>query len=355
MMNRTLVALRALRRGASDSLSSAPRINLAPPEVTFQVEVNYVDVDVVVTDEQGNFVSGLAREDFEVFEDGKPQKVDTFAYVEIPVEPDNAVRPWRSKPSSIDTQSNRRPFAGRLYVIVLDDQDVGLDANVAGEEIGQRVRRQVHGRQRRRRGHPYERPNRRGAGVHEQQAAAPRRDRQVHGPPHAVAHDRAARRLLQDLMLVDEENQGTDDATARRRPIPAATAGWSRPISSAASARSACSTRSRSPRSSSPPCAGRRKAVLFFSEGIDYPIHDSFGGAERHRRHPRHAGRDHDGGARQRELLHDRPARPGRHDQRVHGDGGRRRARDGRRRRQCARHGHESPASPAERSTPRPS
>ena len=51
------------------------------PGVTFQVEVNYVDVDVVVTDEQGNFVTGLTREDFEVFEDGKPQKVDTFSLV----------------------------------------------------------------------------------------------------------------------------------------------------------------------------------------------------------------------------------------------------------------------------------
>ena len=52
---------------------------------------------------------------------------------------------------------------------------------------------------------------------------------------------------------------------------------------------------------------------------------------ERHRRHPRHAGRHHDGRARQRELLHDRSARARRHDQRVHGDGGRRRARAGRR------------------------
>src|ERR671918_1849922 len=94
-----------------------------PPTVTFQVEVNYVDVDVVVTDENGNFVSGLKREDFEVFEDGKPQKVDTFAYVEIPVQPDNAFVLGDRKLSG-DTQSNRVPFAGRLYVIVLDDLDV---------------------------------------------------------------------------------------------------------------------------------------------------------------------------------------------------------------------------------------
>ncbi len=95
----------------------------APPSVTFQVEVNYVDVDVVVTDEKGNFVSGLAREDFEVLEDGKPQKVDTFAYVEIPVDRDSTFTLADRKISS-DSQTNRVPFSGRLYVIVLDDQDV---------------------------------------------------------------------------------------------------------------------------------------------------------------------------------------------------------------------------------------
>ena len=56
------------------------------PEVTFQVEVNYVDVDVVVTDEQGNFVTGLTRDDFEVFENGRLQKIDQFSQVGIPVE-----------------------------------------------------------------------------------------------------------------------------------------------------------------------------------------------------------------------------------------------------------------------------
>ena len=55
--------------------------------MTFQVEVNYVDVDAIVTDEKGNFVTGLTRDDFEVFEDGKPQKVEMFSYVELPVEP----------------------------------------------------------------------------------------------------------------------------------------------------------------------------------------------------------------------------------------------------------------------------
>ena len=82
------------------------------PGVTFQVEVNYVDVDVVVTDELGQFVTGLTRDDFEVFEDGKPQKIDTFSLVEIPLEkPQQVVVAGR--PIAPDAQTNRRPFDGR--------------------------------------------------------------------------------------------------------------------------------------------------------------------------------------------------------------------------------------------------
>jgi VWFA-related protein len=93
------------------------------PGVTFQVEVNYVDVDVVVTDEQGQFVTGLTRDDFAVSEDGKPQKIDTFSLVDIPVEkPADFV--YQGRPVAADTQTNRKPFDGRVYVIVLDDLDV---------------------------------------------------------------------------------------------------------------------------------------------------------------------------------------------------------------------------------------
>lgn len=94
-----------------------------PPAVTFQTEVTYVDVDAVVTDQQGNFVNNLTKDDFQIFEDGKPQKVETFSLVNIPLE-----RPDRfqllDRPIRPDVRSNRRPFDGRLYVIVLDDYDV---------------------------------------------------------------------------------------------------------------------------------------------------------------------------------------------------------------------------------------
>ena len=195
MMNRTLIALAAAAAARFRSPALTAQAPPAPPDVTFQVEVNYVDVDVVVTDEKGNFVSGLTRDDFEVFEDGKPQKVDTFAYVEIPVERERRIRARRPKglerfadePRAVRRASlrdrARRPGRER-------------DADGAGEEIGQGVRREVHGGERHRGGRPYERPNRCLAGIHQQQSAAECRHRQVHGSPHALAHDRAARRVL---------------------------------------------------------------------------------------------------------------------------------------------------------------
>jgi VWFA-related protein len=93
------------------------------PAVTFQAEITYVDLDVTVTDQQGNLVSNLARDDFEVFEDGKPQKVEMFSYVEIQTEkPDRFA--IANRPVSSDSRSNRRAFDGRVYLIVLDDLDI---------------------------------------------------------------------------------------------------------------------------------------------------------------------------------------------------------------------------------------
>jgi VWFA-related protein len=47
-----------------------------------RIEVSVTNVDVVVTDSAGRPVSGLSRGDFEIFEDGKPQKVTNFYAIE---------------------------------------------------------------------------------------------------------------------------------------------------------------------------------------------------------------------------------------------------------------------------------
>jgi VWFA-related protein len=89
------------------------------PPVTFRVEVNYVEVDVVVTDRAGNVVRGLTADDFEVLEDGKPQKIDLFTMVDIPIERAERVLLDRP-PIEPDVRFNDR-FEGRMFVIVLDD------------------------------------------------------------------------------------------------------------------------------------------------------------------------------------------------------------------------------------------
>lgn len=93
------------------------------PGPTFKAQVEYVEVDAVVTDQQGQFVRNLKKEDFQVFEDGKPQSISNFTVVDIPVE--RYERPlFSARPIEPDTRSNERPFDGRVYVLILDDLHV---------------------------------------------------------------------------------------------------------------------------------------------------------------------------------------------------------------------------------------
>lgn len=99
----------------------------APPEspLTFKVEVNYVEIDAVVTDGQGNFVRDLTRDDFQIVEEGKPQTLSVFSRVEIPIA--RADPPLFAKAAlPPDIATNRTPFEGRVFVIVIDDLHIGL-------------------------------------------------------------------------------------------------------------------------------------------------------------------------------------------------------------------------------------
>lgn len=97
----------------------------APPApqqapLTFKVEVNYVEIDLTVTDAQGTPVRDLTREDVEVLEEGRPQTVTVFSRVDIPVErPDPPL--FRASAVEPDVRSNRREFDGRVFVLLLDD------------------------------------------------------------------------------------------------------------------------------------------------------------------------------------------------------------------------------------------
>lgn len=86
----------------------------SPAQQTFRAGVDYVEIDAVVTDRQGNFIRNLTKADFQVLEDGKPQTVSVFSLVNIPTNRDTEDD---DAPGSSEGASTR----GRLYVMVLDD------------------------------------------------------------------------------------------------------------------------------------------------------------------------------------------------------------------------------------------
>jgi VWFA-related protein len=70
------------------------------PKLIETVEVHVVNVDVVVTDRQGNRIHGLTRDDFEIYEDKRPQTITNFyeAREDAPAGPATAAAAPASQP-----------------------------------------------------------------------------------------------------------------------------------------------------------------------------------------------------------------------------------------------------------------
>jgi Ca-activated chloride channel family protein len=58
---------------AQDRRGQDPR-----PPMTIRMDTDLVAIDVTATDENGNYIRDLREDEFEVFEDGKPRKIDFF-------------------------------------------------------------------------------------------------------------------------------------------------------------------------------------------------------------------------------------------------------------------------------------
>jgi len=103
-----------------------------PQNPLFRTGINFVRVDVIVTDRNGKEVSDLKQTDFEVLEDGKPQTVEAFKLVKldggaIPTA-DGPPRPIRSD-SDEETEAARDDV--RLFAVFLDDYHVREGASLA--------------------------------------------------------------------------------------------------------------------------------------------------------------------------------------------------------------------------------
>src|SRR5688572_23711072 len=83
---------------------------------TFRAEIDSVQLDLRIVDERGRFIRDIAREELQVFEDGQPQSISTFAVVDIPIEPVSATAGRLA--SDVATNAGSE---GRLYVMLLDN------------------------------------------------------------------------------------------------------------------------------------------------------------------------------------------------------------------------------------------
>ncbi|HET9831950.1 MAG TPA: VWA domain-containing protein [Vicinamibacterales bacterium] len=117
----------ALAQVASRAQQAQPQAQTdqPPAQPVFRAGINYVRVDVIVSDKNGANIADLKQTDFEVLEDGKPQTVENFKFIKldggsIPTE-DGPPRPIRNDD---DEEREAARDDVRLFAIFLDDYHV---------------------------------------------------------------------------------------------------------------------------------------------------------------------------------------------------------------------------------------
>ncbi len=120
---------------AAQQPAPAPAAPADQQTPVFRSDINFVRVDVIVTDRQGNPVHDLKQEDFEVTEDGKPQAIQTFKLINVSEDTGVGTDPPREVRSTIDEQTEAARDDVRLFAIFLDDYHVRLENSMRSREI----------------------------------------------------------------------------------------------------------------------------------------------------------------------------------------------------------------------------
>jgi VWFA-related protein len=102
-----------------------------PPPV-FRAGINYVRVDVIISDKNGNPVADLQASDFDVSEDGKPQKIDTVKLIKLDGGTAESIKePPKEIRNDFDEESEAARDDVRLFAIFLDDYHVRRGTSMA--------------------------------------------------------------------------------------------------------------------------------------------------------------------------------------------------------------------------------
>jgi Ca-activated chloride channel family protein len=103
---------------ALPATAQTPRPTQRPP--VFEAGIEVINLNVSITDARGQYVSGLTREDFAVFEDGIKQDLSIFAHENLPISMVLMV----DTSASMDVKLAMARTAGKRFVRTLRPQDL---------------------------------------------------------------------------------------------------------------------------------------------------------------------------------------------------------------------------------------
>src|SRR5438093_1520609 len=142
----TLLAALAIRGSAQQPPASQPPAQSPPAQQppaqqppdqpqppVFRGGINFVRVDVIVSDNKtGAQVADLKESDFDVTEDGKPQKIETFKLIKLDGGTAESIKePPREIRTDYDEEAEASREDVRLFAIFLDDYHVRRGASMA--------------------------------------------------------------------------------------------------------------------------------------------------------------------------------------------------------------------------------
>jgi VWFA-related protein len=120
-----VLAFAALATGGSGLSAQRPDTSANPdqPKPIFRLSVSLVQLDAVVTDGKGRHITTLGKDDFEIFQDGRPQPITAVTYVD-------AAADWHDTSGlpPLSAESVRPSDARRTIGIVVDDLRMSFES-----------------------------------------------------------------------------------------------------------------------------------------------------------------------------------------------------------------------------------
>ena len=116
--------------GATAGLAAAQEPQ--PPRATFKSAVDLVQVDVSVVDRDGRPISNLTGQDFTLSVDGRPRRIASAQFISIASTAETA------PPRAVEYSSNAGAAGGRLIMLVVDADNIGIGRGKTAFEAARR-------------------------------------------------------------------------------------------------------------------------------------------------------------------------------------------------------------------------